>query len=80
MPTFVLTHTHRPSECRPAAAAWKGFESPLRHKPTLNSCVEGGHQAWWTIEAPGPESALAQLPPFVAERTEVEAAREVTVP
>jgi hypothetical protein len=78
--TFVLTHSHLPAECRPAFAAWKGFESPLRHKASLNSCVEGGHRAWWTVEAASAEAALAQLPPFVAERTEVEAARQVTVP
>lgn len=80
MATFVLTHSHDPSDCRRAFAAWNGFESPLSHKPTLNSCVEGGHRAWWKVEAIDPGAALAQLPPFVAERTEVEAAREVTVP
>lgn len=80
MPLFVLTHRHEPEECSSAFAAWKGFESPLRALPTVASCVEGGHRAWWQLEAADAEGALAQLPPFVAERTEVEAVREVMLP
>lgn len=80
MPLFVLSHRHEPHECRPAFAAWKGFDSPLRHRPTVASCTEGGHRAWWQVEAPDAVAALALLPPFVAERTEVEPAREVTIP
>ena len=80
MQLFVLSHRHAPQECRAAFAAWKGFDSPLRHRPTVSSCVEGGHRAWWQIEAPDAEAALAQLPPFVADRTEIEPAREVQVP
>jgi len=80
VPLFVLSHRHAPTECRSAFAAWKGFDSPLRHRPTVSSCVEGGHRTWWQIEAPDAAAALAQLPPFVADRTEIEAAREVQVP
>jgi hypothetical protein len=42
--------------------------------------VEGRHHAWWRVEATDAEAALAQLPPFVADRTVVEPAREVRVP
>jgi hypothetical protein len=80
VPLFVLSHRHAPEECGAAFAAWRGFASPLRHGTTVASCVEGGHRAWWQVEAPDAAAALAQLPPFVAERTEVEAAREVRVP
>lgn len=80
MPVFVLTHRHEPHECRAAFAAWKGFASPLRHRPALASCLEGGHRAWWRVEAADAGAALAQLPPFVAARTQVEPAREVTIP
>jgi hypothetical protein len=80
VPLFVLSHRHEADECRAAFAAWKGFDSPLRHRPTVASCVEGGHRAWWQIEASDADAALRQLPPFVAERTEVEAAREVRIP
>jgi|RhiMetdeSRZDD1v2_1073273.scaffolds.fasta_scaffold1037584_2 hypothetical protein len=80
VPLFMLSHSHAPGECRTAFAAWKGFDSPLRHTLTLTSCVEGGHHAWWRVEAADAEAALAQLPPFVAERTVVEPAREVRVP
>jgi hypothetical protein len=80
VPLFVLSHRHEPGECGSAFAAWKGFDSPLRHQVTLNSCVEGGHRAWWRVEASDAEAALALLPPFVAERTVAEPAREVMLP
>ena len=80
MALYLLIHRHEPSQCGPAAAAWKGFDSPLRHQIAMSSCVDGGHRAWWRVEAADAESALAQLPPFMAERTEVEAVREVEVP
>ena len=80
MPLFVLTHRHEPHECGSAFAAWKGFDSPLRHRPALTTCINGTHRAWWQVEADEPAAALAQLPPFVAERTEVEFAHEVTIP
>jgi hypothetical protein len=80
VPLFMLCHRHEPHECRSAFAAWKGFDSPLRHGLTVASCVEGGHGAWWRVEAPDAEAALAQLPSFVRERTEVERAREVRLP
>jgi hypothetical protein len=76
----MLSHRHDADECRSAFAAWKGFDSPLRGRPTVASCVGGSHRAWWQVEAADAEAALAQLPPFVAERTEVEPAREVRVP
>jgi hypothetical protein len=77
---YVLSHRHEPDECRAAFAAWKGFDSPLRHGVTVSSCVGGGHRAWWHVEAADAEAALAQLPPFVADRTEVEPVREVRLP
>jgi hypothetical protein len=80
MPLFVLSHCHEPHECGPAFAAWKGFDSPLRHHTAVASCIDGGHRAWWIVEARDADAALAQLPPFVAERTEVEPAHEVTIP
>jgi hypothetical protein len=80
VPLFVLSHRHDPDECRLAFAAWKGFESPLRGQSTIASCLEGDHRAWWQVEAPDAEAALAQLPPFVAERAVAEPAREVRVP
>ena len=80
MPSFVLTHRHEPHECGPSFAAWKGFESPLRHRPTMASCMAGSHRAWWRVEAADADSALAHLPPFVAERSVVEEVREVKIP
>lgn len=76
----MLTHSHLPGECRVAFAAWRGFESPLRHHPTLSSCAAGGHSLWWTVDAVGAADALAQLPPYVAERTTVSEVREVPIP
>ena len=80
MPLFVLSHHHQPEECRFAFAAWKGFDSPLRHQPTVASCIEGTHHTWWQVQASDAAAALAQLPPYVAERTTVEPAHQVTIP
>jgi hypothetical protein len=80
MPVFVLTHHHAPGECASAFAAWKGFDSPLRHQATLASCLAGGHSTWWQVVAPDAAAALAQLPPFVARRTAAEQASEFLIP
>jgi hypothetical protein len=77
---FMLTHRHRPEECRVAFASWQGFDSPLRRKQTLASCAEGGHSLWWTIEAESQADALAQLPPYLADRTEATRVSEVAIP
>jgi hypothetical protein len=68
---FLLSHRHEPGECRFAFAAWHGFDSPLRKRSTIGTCHAGGHALWWEDEAGDPQAALAQLPPFLAERTEV---------
>jgi hypothetical protein len=80
MARFMLSHSHKPEECSVAYAAWRGFDSPLRHQPTLASCEEGGHSLWWTVEAAGAEQALAQLPDYVAERTVANQVSEVAIP
>ena len=80
MATFMLAHAHDPEQCGTAFAAWRGFESPLRHRTVLSSCVRGGHRLFWLIEADDAPSALAQLPPFVAQRTEATEVREVPIP
>jgi hypothetical protein len=77
---FLMTHRHSPQDCGIAFAAWRGFTSPLRRRPTLASCMRGGHTLWWTVAAETEEQALAQLPPFVADRTEVIEVREVSIP
>jgi hypothetical protein len=80
MPTYVLTHTHKPEECAVAIAAWKGFASPLRHGRPLGSCATGGHRVWWTVEAADEQAALALLPDYVARRTTATEVREVPLP
>jgi hypothetical protein len=80
MPTYRLTHQHDPDECRIAWAAWKGFDSPLRHSRVFGSCAEGGHTLWWVVDAPGAGEALAQLPPYVAERSRADRVSEVRIP
>jgi hypothetical protein len=76
----VLWHRHAADECGPCYAAWKGLTSPLRHRPALASCMNGGHHLLWTVEAAGPGDALALLPPFVAARTQVTEVQEIIVP
>ena len=80
MATYVLSHRHEPTECSVAVAAWRGFDSPLRRHPALGSCAAGGHALWWTVEAADEAEALAQVPPFVAERTTVERVSSVSIP
>ena len=80
MPSYLLQHQHEALECGVVFAAFKGHESPLRHRATLASCSSGGHAIWWTVEAPSAAEALAFLPFFVAERTTATSVTEVDIP
>ena len=80
MPTFLLHHRHDPDECAAAFAAWQGFDSPLRHRVVASTCLAGGHEIWWQVEAADHGKALALMPRYVAERTESIAVREVEIP
>ena len=80
MSRYLLQHRHEPQECGVVFAAFKGHESPLRHRPTLASCRSGGHAIWWTVDAESEEEALRLLPPYVAERTTVSRVSEVEIP
>ena len=80
MPTYLVRHRHAPEECRFASAAWKGFDSPLRHGTAMSSCIGGDHSLWLTVEADNESSALAQVPPYIAERAEAVRVREVPIP
>jgi hypothetical protein len=80
MPCFLLHHRHEPDECGVAFASFKGYESPLRRRPTIASCRTGGHSIWWTVRAESAADALAQLPFFVAARTSVTRVGEVDIP
>lgn len=79
MPTFVLAHVHDATECRVAYSAWRGFDSPLRGHHAAASCAAGDHRMFWTVQAESPEAALAQLPPYLAERTHLSQVTEVTI-
>jgi hypothetical protein len=78
--TYLICHRHEAAECRFAYAAWKGVDSPLRHRAAMSSCAKGGHELWWTLEAPDGPAALAQLPPFIAERSDATEVSEVLIP
>ena len=85
MPRFMLVHSHRPEECRVAFAAWRGFDSPLRHTVAAGSCAAsiedaGAHRIWWKVDARDEQAALAQLPAWVAERSVAEVIGEVVIP
>jgi hypothetical protein len=80
MAQFLLEHRHKAEECGVVFAAFKGHESPLRHRPTLASCRSGGHAIWWTVEAQTEEEALRLLPRYIAERTNVSRVIEVEIP
>lgn len=78
--TYVLYHHHEADECRICFAAWKGFDSRLRHSTALGSCITGGHCLWWTVEATDADAALALLPAYVAERTQLMEVRPISIP
>ena len=80
MPRYLLTHRHSPEECGAAVVAWRGFSSPLRGRPATASCAFGGHRTWWDVEAADREDALALLPQFVAQRTEVAQVADLPIP
>jgi hypothetical protein len=83
---FLLSHRHAPAECGIAFAAWRGFESPLRHGSALGSCPsqsldsDAEHFLVWDVKAGDERAALAQLPGWIASRTEVRQITEVTIP
>ena len=80
MPRFVLHHRHPAAQCGIAFAAWRGYDSPLRHTPALASCAAGGHAVWFVVNARDRSAALAQLPGWLAERTDVDEITEVDIP
>jgi hypothetical protein len=77
--TYLLAHTHGESDCRVAYAAWRGYESPLRGQSAIASCASGEHRMFWTVHADNASEALKQLPPYLAQRTQVTEMREVTI-
>jgi len=80
MAHYLLHHRHEPAQCAATFAAWKGFESPLRHGRALSTCLFGDHELWWRVEARDRVAALALLPRFVAARTDVSEVRDVWIP
>jgi hypothetical protein len=80
MPRFLVQHRHEPHQCGIAFAAFKGHESPLRHRAALASCLAGGHEIWWTVEASSEQDALRQLPFFIAERSTATRVANVVIP
>lgn len=92
MRTFVLIHKHNPAECAIAYAAWSGFDSPLRGRTVQSTCARhqthqtpaaavhpSTHEIFWTANAEDATAALAQLPPYVRERTQAREVTEVTI-
>ena len=80
MSRYLLHHRHEAPECGVVFASFKGHESTLRRRPTLASCVSGGHAIWWTVDAASETDALALLPFYVAERTTAIQVSEVQIP
>ena len=80
MPCFLVHHRHEPHQCGIAFAAFKGHDSPLRHRAALASCPTGGHAIWWAVEAASEDDALRQLPFYVAQRSTVTQVTEVEIP
>lgn len=83
---YLLTHRHRACDCRIAFAAWRGFDSPLRRASALANCNDAGagpgseHVLVWTVDAGSAREAQDMLPPWLAERAEVQRVAEVAIP
>ena len=80
MHRFLIQHRHDAPECGVVFAAFKGHDSPLRHRATLASCCFGGHAIWWAVEAATEADALALLPFYVAQRATATRVSEVDIP
>jgi hypothetical protein len=80
MPRFLVHHRHELHQCGIAFTAFKGHDSPLRHRAALASCPTGGHAIWWAVEAASEEDALWQLPFYVAQRSTITQVTEVEIP
>ena len=80
MHRFLIHHRHLARECGIAYSSFRGHDSSLRHDEALTSCESGGHEIWWTVEAPTEAEALALLPFFVAERSTAVEVAEVQIP
>ena len=80
MSFFLIQHRHEPPECGVVFAAFKGHDSPLRHRATVASCAFGGHAIWWQVEAMNEAAALALLPAYVAARATATRVGEVDIP
>jgi hypothetical protein len=80
MPRFLVHHRHEPHQCGIAFTAFKGHDSPLRHRAALASCPTGGHAIWWALEAASEDDARRQLPFYVAQRSTVTQVTEVEIP
>jgi len=80
MPCFLIQHRHEALECGVVFAAFKGYDSPLRHRATLASCAFGGHAIWWQVDAMSEAAALALLPAYVASRATATRVGEVDIP
>ena len=78
--TFLLDHTHEPSQCEAAFAAWAGVRSELRGSTALAGCAHGEHRVIWRVEAADAQAALGLLPEFIAARTDVVPVRETVIP
>ncbi len=61
-------------------AAFKAFDSPVRHKVVPGSCDYGTHRIWWDLEAADAADALSQLPDYVAARTKAIRVRDLRTP
>jgi hypothetical protein len=80
MALYLLQHRHEPAECAASFAAWKGFDSPLRETPAWCSCPTGGHHLWFMVDAADGDTALGQLPRYLAERSEAIRVDELSIP
>ena len=80
MARYGLHQRHEARLWGVAYAAFTGVAPPLRRRPVVASCLSGGHEMWWLVEAGSSDEALAQLPHFLATRATAIPITEVQIP
>jgi hypothetical protein len=80
VPRFLIEHHHDAHECGVVFASFSGFASPLRGRPAIATCEQGGHAIWWCVEAADEDQALGLIPVYVAARATATRISEVRIP
>lgn len=81
MALFLVRNVHTPEECELLELEWED-EAPPNLRGTLRlfcTCSTGDHGAFFELEAPNAERALAALPPRFRAGSRVHSGEAITI-